>query len=128
MTDAAHTGDMPPDAVDLLARLEDDYADAHTADTQPEWIDDLRETHAAIESAFVRVRGPLPFPQIELEIYNQVADETGWHRIELSGGSWGYAYDDPPAGVVAAHEFLELNVDADAFEQWWGEHVEFSGE
>ncbi|ELY68913.1 hypothetical protein [Natrinema versiforme] len=119
---------MPTDAIDIMERLEDDYADAHTADAQPEWTDDLRDAHDAIESAFVRVCGPVPFPRIELEVYNQAADETGWHRIELSDGNWGYAYDNPPAGVVAAQEFLEECVNADAFEAWWREHVGFGGD
>ncbi|WP_226043373.1 hypothetical protein [Natrinema sp. DC36] len=119
---------MPTDAADLLDRLEEHYPDATAADAQPEWIDDLRDAHSAIETAFVRKRGPMPFPQVELEVYNQVADETGWHRIELSGGHWGYAYSDPPAGVIGAQDFLTERVDTDGFEQWWRANVGFSGE
>ncbi|PGF14232.1 hypothetical protein CP556_24815 [Natrinema sp. CBA1119] len=119
---------MPTDLPGLMTRLEERYPDATAADAQPNWIDDLRGAHPTIETAFVRKRGPLPFPQVELEVYNQVADETGWHRIELADGHWGYAYSDPPAGVVAAQDVLTERVDTDAFEQWWRENVGFSGD
>ncbi|AFO57030.1 hypothetical protein NJ7G_1788 [Natrinema sp. J7-2] len=48
-----------------------------------------------------------------------MSDETGWYRIELSGGAWGHVYKHPPAGVIAAQEFLEITVDTNAFESWW---------
>lgn len=109
-------------ALDLDAALESRYADAHALPVQPEWIDELADAHTSIETAFVRVRGTVPYPQVELEVRNSRHDETGWHRLEYADG-WRYAYEHPPAGVVAALAFLESSVDGAVFEQWWREHV-----
>lgn len=108
--------------VDLTGFLEDRYPDAHALEAQPEWIEDLQDAHKAIEAAFVRKRGSVPFPRVELNVRNQISDETGWHQIEFSG-KWIYPYSNPPAGIVAALVCLEENVDTDAFERWWYEQV-----
>jgi len=108
-------------AINLDAVLDPKSA-AHPREVQPEWIDDLRDAHPSIETAFIRTHWALPYPQVELEVRNSRSDDTGWHRLEYAGG-WGYADDHPPAGVVAAREFLESSVDAAAFEQWWRENA-----
>ena len=77
---------MPIDTDDRLDRVVDSYADAIAADTQPPWVDDLRDAHDAIGTVFVRTRGPLPFPQVELKVYDQIGKDTGWHRLELETG------------------------------------------
>lgn len=110
---------MPADRNPLEEGLAEAYPDAVRLDSQPEWIDALVDSHDAIETAFVRVQGATPVPQLELAVTNSASDETGWHRLELDAEGWHYPFANPPAGVVATLEFLEQEVDTDAFREWY---------
>lgn len=120
MTDSTDPEDDPPDTVqELLAQLWEEYPDRHALDSQPGWITSLTDAHASIQLAYVRERGPSPEPKVELRVKNSVSGAEEWHRIEAVEGGWFYAYDDPPAGVATAHQWLRENVHVTEFRTWF---------
>lgn len=106
---------------DLFDRLEEQYPDAHALETQPEWMDSLVDAHETIGIAYARKRGATPTPMVELEVTNTVSGEAGWHRFEATDEEWMYPYADPPAGVVAALEWLRDHVPPSEYREWWSD-------
>lgn len=104
--------------IDLFQNLEEQYEPSHALDTQPAWMDDLADVHDAIETAFARRKGTTPDPMVELRVTNGVSGEDGWHRIEATESGWLFPFEHPPAGIVAALDWLEEHVPAAEYRQW----------